>query len=118
MTTNPVVVEATGSPDALHAVLEGSPPGATVLLLGLPYAPRPFNFEEIVAFDRTVVGSVGSGPADFEEALGLLRHLDLDSMLGDPFPLDRFQDAWSSLRGGLTLKVMIRMPVAEVTTST
>ena len=37
--------------DSLELVLENSRAGSTVLLLGFPYARKPFNFERIVAYE-------------------------------------------------------------------
>jgi threonine dehydrogenase-like Zn-dependent dehydrogenase len=71
------IVEATGSPQALQVILEKSRPGCVLLLLGLPYASQPFNFETLVGYDKTVIGSVGSATADFQEAIHVLPRLDL-----------------------------------------
>jgi len=46
------LVEVTGNPDALDAILHRSPAGARILLLGLPYAHRQYTFENIVAYDK------------------------------------------------------------------
>ena len=60
-----VLVEASGDQGALETMLKKSRAGATLLLLGLPYAHREFTFESVVAYDKTIVGSVGSGAAEF-----------------------------------------------------
>ncbi len=101
------VVEVTGSPEALDITLHHSPAGAALLLLGLPYAKRPFSFEAIAAYDKTVVGSVGSTAEDFEAALALLPDLDLDAHLGTAFPLERFAEAWEESKKGSVLKVIL-----------
>lgn len=49
------LIEATGSQVVLSSVLQHASTGATLLLLGLPYSDQTFNFESIVAFDRTVI---------------------------------------------------------------
>lgn len=108
------VVEATGSQGALAEVLKKSPTGATVLLLGFPYAEAPFNFESIVAFDRSVIGSIGSSSRDFQEALAMLPQLELDSFLGATVPLERFEDAWEMVRTRKHLKVMLTMDAGTV----
>jgi threonine dehydrogenase-like Zn-dependent dehydrogenase len=55
------LIEATGDPQALDAMLRHVRPGAALLLLGLPYSRREFNFETVVAHELTIAGSVGSG---------------------------------------------------------
>jgi 2-desacetyl-2-hydroxyethyl bacteriochlorophyllide A dehydrogenase len=109
------IVEATGDQNALMTVLEKSATGATLLLMGLPYAKQPFSFESIVGFDRTVVGSVGSSSADFEEAIAMLRTLDTTPFLQTTFPLHEFENAWAAVRTRTPLKVMLwvdAMPAA------
>ena len=104
-----VLVEVTGDPGALDTILHRSPAGATILLLGLPYAHRSFTFEDIVAYDKTVVGSVGSGPADFEQAISLLPQLTLDAFFHHIVPLSRFHEAWASVRESEYLKTVLEI---------
>lgn len=105
-------VEATGNPDALHAALAGSRPGAAFLLLGFPYDERPFSFESLVGFDRTLVGSVGSGSGDFEAALTLLGRLDLSTLACEVFALEDYEKAWAAARAKGCLKAVLRVDPA------
>ena len=119
-----VVVEATGNPEVLESVLLGSAAGTTIVLLGLPYARREFSFESIVAYDKCVIGSVGSASVDFRSALELLPRLDVDLFLQHSVPLEDFETAWADARGRRFVKTMIRvaptdeeaavLPAAEV----
>ena len=101
-----VLVEVTGDPDALDGILHNSPAGATILLLGLPYAHRQFTFEKIVAFDKTVVGSVGSSAKDFADAITLLPQLETTSFFEKILPLSDFGYAWELARSQKYLKVI------------
>jgi 2-desacetyl-2-hydroxyethyl bacteriochlorophyllide A dehydrogenase len=103
------LVEATGSQAALSALLQQSATGATLLLLGLPYAHHNFSFESIVGFDKTVVGSVGSSGADFEEALATLPRVDTRPFLQCTYPLEEFERAWNAVRSRAHMKVMLRV---------
>ncbi len=102
------VVEATGNQSVLSTLLERSGTGATLLLLGLPYSDHTFSFESIVAYDRSIVGSVGSSGADFEEALRTLPLIDTTSFLQASFPLRKFEEAWGAFRSRAALKVMLQ----------
>ena len=104
-----VLVEVTGDPDALDNILHESPTGATILLLGLPYAHRKFTFENIVAYDKTVVGSVGSTAKDFEEAISFLPELETSAFTEKILPLSDFEQAWGLARTGKHLKVMLKV---------
>jgi (R,R)-butanediol dehydrogenase/meso-butanediol dehydrogenase/diacetyl reductase/L-iditol 2-dehydrogenase len=101
------IVEATGSQQALQLILEKSQPGCVLLLLGFPYASQPFNFETLVGYDKTVIGSVGSAAADFQEAIELLPRLDLTPFLQKTLPLERYQEAWELFHTRQFLKVMM-----------
>jgi threonine dehydrogenase-like Zn-dependent dehydrogenase len=102
------LVEATGNVSVLNAVLQKSATGATVLLMGLPYGSQSFSFESVVSYDRTIVGSVGSSGADFEEALQTLTMIDTAPFLQTSLPLDEFERAWSLARSRSVLKVMLQ----------
>lgn len=105
------LIEATGSQEVLSLMLQQTSTGATLLLLGLPYADQTFNFESIVAFDRSVIGSVGSNGADFEEALDTLQHIDTSSFLQKLYPLKEFDKALQTARSNEFLKVMLKADV-------
>ena len=101
------VIEVTGNQDALDGVLQNTAAGSAILLLGLPYGERPFSFETIAAYDKIVVGSVGSTRQDFIDAINLLDDLDLAAFMQDSVPLDQFKEAWEMSTRDDVLKVMI-----------
>jgi len=106
-------VEATGDQSALTTILEKSATGATLLLIGFPYAHHNFSFESIVGFDKCVVGSVGSSRLDFDEALATLPFLDTTPFLQSCYSLDDYELAWNAVRSRAHLKVMLRLdPIA------
>lgn len=102
------IVEATGDPHALDGILTHSRAGVAILLLGLPYARVESGFERIVAFDKIVVGSVGSSAAEFREAIALLPVLNLDPLVSAVLPLDRYAEAWEAFRRRAHLKVLLQ----------
>ena len=101
------VVEATGEQVALESVLRCTRRGAAILLLGLPYLETPFSFETIVAHDKIVIGSVGSGAADFAEALAMMPLLDMSAFITEILPLESFQSGWDLARSRSRLKVLL-----------
>lgn len=103
------LIDVTGNPGALRAILDQSAAGNTVLLLGLPYSPMEFDFEKLVAYDRTIVGSVGSTAADFDRAIQLLPELDLAPLVNHVMPLERFADAWRACGRRECLKVVLKV---------
>lgn len=102
------LIEATGQQAVLSTLLQQCSTGATLLLLGLPYSQQTFSFESIVAYDRSVLGSVGSSGADFEQALATLAHIDTAPFLGTAYPLQEFEKAWDVVRSRTVLKVMLK----------
>lgn len=103
-----VIVEASGNPDALERILHGSKAGASILLLGLPYGQRSFNFETIVGYDKTIIGSVGSSAEDFDEALVTLPALDTRSFFEKVLPLEEYAQAWELSRRREHLKIILQ----------
>jgi len=104
-----VFVEATGDPDALHELLDNSRTGSTFLLLGLPYSRRSFSFESVVAFDKTIIGSVGSSSVDFAAALRLLPQLDVRPLLKSIVPLKEYTQAWENFTQRKFLKTILEV---------
>jgi len=103
------VIEATGDPGALAAILSQSGVGSTTLLMGLPYARQEFNFETVVACDKAVVGSVGSSSEHFTRAIELLSRLPLEPYLRNVMPLERFAEGWDLFRRHECLKVLLKV---------
>jgi threonine dehydrogenase-like Zn-dependent dehydrogenase len=103
------IVEATGDPVALDNILDKSPAGATILLLGLPYARRNFNFESIVAYDKIIVGSVGSSAKHFDLAIELLPQIKIGAFKEKVLPLSRFKEAWEITKNGKHLKTILKI---------
>lgn len=106
------VVEATGDPDALHVILHHSPPGCALLLIGLPYAHRTFTFETIVAYDKTIVGSVGSSCLEFKEAVDTLAQVDTSPFMERILPLTEYEQAWNLARAREHLKVILQVDLS------
>lgn len=102
-----VIVEATGDPEVLHTALRESGAKAAVLLLGLPYGAQEVDFENVVAYDKSIVGSVGSSAEDFAGAVELLPSLDVSAYMQTVVPLARFRDAWAICRRQEQLKVLL-----------
>jgi threonine dehydrogenase-like Zn-dependent dehydrogenase len=104
-----VIVEATGDPDVLTRLLEHGRAGMTVLSLGLPYARRKSSLENVVAYDKIVIGSVGSAHDDFDQALRLLPALNLDPFREHIIPLQEYRAGWTVCRQRDRLKTMLRV---------
>lgn len=109
LTPYDIIVEATGQRQALISVLTHSMAGTALLLLGLPYGTTEFSFEEIVAYDKLLVGSVGSSAAEFQQAIELLPQLDLDPLTSSRFPLNEFRAAWQHVAAGQVMKAVLEV---------
>ena len=103
------LIEVTGSPAALDTILHESPAGATILLLGLPYAHHKFTFESIVAFDKMIVGSVGSSAKHFKKAIELLPQLDVSRFMEKILDFQEFKQGWELARSHKYLKIILKM---------
>lgn len=102
-----VAVEVTGDPEVLDMMLHRTPANAALLLLGLPYGQREFSFETIAAYDKSVIGSVGSTKKDYTAAIELLPQLDIDHYFKCQMALEDFDSAWKASKKGDVLKVIL-----------
>ena len=102
-----LIVETTGDQSVLTTVLRQSRPGATLLLLASSYGHGTISVEQVVAYDKAIVGTVGCGRDDFTEALATLPRLDLKPLLQHVFPMEEFKTAWSAFRANSSPKVML-----------
>ncbi|HEX4267604.1 MAG TPA: alcohol dehydrogenase catalytic domain-containing protein [Steroidobacteraceae bacterium] len=102
-----LIVEASGDQRVLTTALRQSRPGATLLLLNSSYGHQTISVEQVVAYDKSIVGAVGCGRDDFAEALATLQSLDLRPLLQSVFPMEDFENAWSAFRANSSPKVML-----------
>jgi threonine dehydrogenase-like Zn-dependent dehydrogenase/glycosyltransferase involved in cell wall biosynthesis len=105
----PIIVEAVGDENILKKVLMESKEGSTLLLLGFPYGEISFNFENLVAHGKTIVGSVGSRSEDFRWALNQLNEIDYEFFIKEVMPLNDFDKAWELHRSGKHLKIILEV---------
>jgi len=108
------LIEATGKSRPLSALVDEGAPGATLLLLGQPYAPVTCNFESLAASDRSVIGSIGAGRRDFDEALAILPSLETSAFMNATFPLREYEKAFAAVRTRAALKVLLATEVGAV----
>jgi threonine dehydrogenase-like Zn-dependent dehydrogenase len=101
------IIEATGDPDALDNILCISRSGTSILLLGLPYAHRNYTFESIVAYDKIIIGSVGSSAKHFKMAIELLPDIDTSAFTEKIMPLSDFRQAWRLAESQKYLKIIL-----------
>lgn len=103
-----LIVEATGSKEALKEVLKQSHFGSSLLLLGFPYGGLEYNFEDLVGNEKMIIGSVGADKKDFPEALTLLAKLDTSSFTNKILPLKDFKNGWDLHNSGKYLKIILQ----------
>jgi threonine dehydrogenase-like Zn-dependent dehydrogenase len=106
------LIDASGERDTLATLLQRSASGATLLLLGSSSGSYQLSFDSRTGIDKSVIGSTGSGNADFKEALATLPMLDVAAMTDVAYPLEQFATAWTAARSQTYLKVMLRMDVS------
>lgn len=67
-----IVVETAGASQTPVDAISWTRRGGTTVLVGIYSAKPEMNFNEIVGFERRVVGSVAIGPGDMEAAVGMI----------------------------------------------
>lgn len=101
------------TPDTVRASIDSLVPGGTLILLGFPHGGNDIPLSYVTAYQRelSILLSRNYAREDFIEAIELLRSgaIDAQRMITGTWPLERFHDAYRSLRGepGRHLKVLI-----------
>jgi threonine dehydrogenase-like Zn-dependent dehydrogenase len=103
-----LIIEATGSKKVLEHILKQSRTDSTLLLLGFPYANINYDFEDLVANEKFIVGSIGGASQDFEKALELLPQIDTFHFTNTVMPLKEFSKAWDLQRSLKHLKIILK----------
>lgn len=103
------IIEATGVRDLAKEIINRSKVGVKILLLGLPYGETPVDLESTVCQDKIIVGSVGSGAYEFQQALNLIHHLDLTHMDNCVYDFNNWKDSWEEHKKKKFLKVKLRI---------
>lgn len=105
-----LVLEASGNPIAQRQALRVLAPGGQLVLLG--HAPSPLEIrvsQELIAVEKSVVGSEYFDPEEHDEnqRLVLDGRLDPSRAVTHRFALDRIEEAYDSFWAGQTGKVLI-----------
>jgi threonine dehydrogenase-like Zn-dependent dehydrogenase len=89
------VIETAATSSVLDAALRSVRPGGVVVLKSRPPERTPLDVARAVQKDVTLAAV---SYASFEEAIALVAELAVDDLLGDAFPLERFEAAFARAR--------------------
>ncbi|MEX0761677.1 MAG: zinc-binding dehydrogenase [Dehalococcoidia bacterium] len=86
-----IVVETAGASNTPRQAINWTRRGGTTVLVGIYSAKPEMDFNEIVSFERTVVGSVAAGVGDMEAAVALISagKLKVKNLISAKVPLSR-----------------------------
>lgn len=93
-----VVLDAVGAQATRAAAMRCVRPGGTAVWVGLAESPSAFDGNDLVRFEKRVVGSFAYTQEEFAEALALAPSLDLGWTT--PVPLTEARDVFMSLANG------------------
>jgi len=107
------LLEMSGAPAAMDQGFRALRNGGRAALLGLPAKPVSFDFNENIIFKGcTVLGINGRRVWEtwyqMEELL-VSGRLELDEIITHAFPLDRYEDAFDTMRSGEGIKVLLEI---------
>ena len=90
-------------------MLQNSAMSSTMLLLGLPYDKQIVDLEDIVSYDKRIVGSVGSNGKNFSDAIDLAPQLNLKNFNQSVFDFSQWESAWTEHKTKKQLKVKLKI---------
>jgi threonine dehydrogenase-like Zn-dependent dehydrogenase len=90
-------IEASGAGPVLADIIDNAGPGSRISVVAVHYTPVPVNFMRVLTSELTIRGSI-EYPPRFRDAIDLLERRDLSPLITHRFPLERIDDAFSTLR--------------------
>jgi len=109
-----LIAETTGDQRVLTTLLRQSRRGAALLLLSPSYGHATISVEQVVTYDKVIVGTVSCNREDFVDALATLPKLKLQPLLQHVFPMEDFKTAWSVFRTKSSPKVLLNVDPGAV----
>jgi L-iditol 2-dehydrogenase len=104
-----VVVECSGHEAGMAFGLESARRGGRYVAIGLAGKPVTIPLDLVCFHELTVTSGFASTPSSWRLALGLLelRAVDLEPLLSEVVPLERWQEAFAATRAGDGIKFVL-----------
>jgi threonine dehydrogenase-like Zn-dependent dehydrogenase len=104
-----VIIECTGDAELASQLINDTSASTTILLMGLPYDNKVINLEEIVSFDKKIIGSVGSTGDDFKAAMKISAEINMNHFNTTTFDFNDWSKAWDLHKTKQKLKVKLKI---------
>lgn len=104
-----VTIDAAGSAAAIDACLQAARRGGRHIQLGIVGKPSTINFDALLFKELTITSGFASTPKSWRRAelLAGAAGMHLEPLVSATFPLEHWQVAFDSVRGGVGVKVVI-----------
>jgi threonine 3-dehydrogenase len=105
-----VALEISGNPDAMQDILENTIHGANVAILGIPSEPFAIDWSVVIFNMLNLKGIYGREMFDTWYKMNVLVQsgLDISPVITHRFDAEEYEDAFSSLEGPESAKVILR----------
>ncbi len=104
-----VGLEMSGAPAALSAILRTINHGANIALLGIPSGPFEIDWNQVIFKGLTLKGIYGRRMFETWYKMTSMLHsgLDITRVITHRFPVEQYQEAFETVRGGKAGKVIL-----------
>jgi L-iditol 2-dehydrogenase len=104
-----VAIECSGHESGMAFALESVRPGGRYVLMGLVGKPVTVPFDLICFHELTVTAGFASTKSSWNLAMDLIerRAVELEPLLSEVVPLERWQEAFAATRGGEGIKYVL-----------
>ncbi len=104
-----VILDASGSTQALRDGLDLLRPGGRIALIGIPSQEIRLGLAEMVLAEKSVIGTRGYRPPDWEQAVEILqaRRETLEQVITHHLPLEEYAEAMTLLTSGAAMKILL-----------
>jgi len=103
------IIECTGNAKSASKVINESAISSNILLMGLPYNKELVDLENIVSYDKKIIGTVGSNAKNFKDAIKMAAKINMRHFDESVYEFDQWKSAWDKHRSKKRLKVKLKI---------
>ena len=103
------IIECTGNAKSASKIINESSISTNILLMGLPYDKKLVDLENIVTYDKKIIGTVGSNAKNFKDAITMVSKINMKNFDDSVYEFDQWKSAWDNHKSKKKLKVKLKI---------
>ena len=103
------IIECTGNAESASNIINESAISSNILLMGLPYNKKLVDLENIVSYDKKIIGTVGSNAKNFKDAIEMAPKINMQNFDESVYEFNQWKSAWDNHKSKKNLKVKLKI---------